>query len=172
MALLKTLGFTRRQLAATVAWQASVITVIGSIVGTPGVVIGRWLWTLLFVNLCRSRSDGPVAVDCVRCPRCARTHERHRFLSRAYRSPHEGRAGVASGVSSLSRGYPWMLGRCYRHPTRHVFEFASLSDRTDVIRYQSRVPRAVGVAHRRQGPTDLVRLRSFRSDLRSKAVSH
>ncbi|MGA8295720.1 MAG: FtsX-like permease family protein, partial [Acidimicrobiales bacterium] len=45
LALLKTLGFTRRQLAATVAWQASVVAVIGTIVGAPvGVVLGRWLW--------------------------------------------------------------------------------------------------------------------------------
>jgi hypothetical protein len=47
LALLKTIGFARRQLAATVAWQASVVAVIGTIVGTPiGVVLGRWLWTL------------------------------------------------------------------------------------------------------------------------------
>jgi len=47
LALLKTLGFTRRQLAATVAWQASLVAVIGTIVGAPvGVVLGRWLWVL------------------------------------------------------------------------------------------------------------------------------
>ncbi len=47
LALLKTLGFTRRQLAATVAWQASLVAVIGTIVGAPvGVVLGRWLWIL------------------------------------------------------------------------------------------------------------------------------
>jgi hypothetical protein len=47
LALLKTIGFTKRQLAATVAWQASVVAVIGTIVGTPiGVVLGRWLWTI------------------------------------------------------------------------------------------------------------------------------
>jgi ABC-type antimicrobial peptide transport system permease subunit len=45
LALLKTLGFTRRQLAATVAWQASVAVGIGTIVGIPvGIVIGRALW--------------------------------------------------------------------------------------------------------------------------------
>jgi hypothetical protein len=47
LALLKTFGFTKRQVAATVAWQASVIAISGTIVGTPlGVVLGRWLWTL------------------------------------------------------------------------------------------------------------------------------
>ncbi len=46
-ALLKTLGFTQRQLAATVAWQASVPAIVGVIFGFPlGIATGRWLWTL------------------------------------------------------------------------------------------------------------------------------
>jgi len=45
LALLKTLGFTRRQLAATVAWQASVAVGIGTVIGIPvGIVLGRFLW--------------------------------------------------------------------------------------------------------------------------------
>jgi ABC-type antimicrobial peptide transport system permease subunit len=44
-ALLKTLGFTRRQLAAAVAWQSTVITIIGLVIGIPvGIAVGRWLW--------------------------------------------------------------------------------------------------------------------------------
>ena len=47
LALLKTLGFRRRQLMAVVAWQASVAAVIGTVVGVPlGVALGRWLWVL------------------------------------------------------------------------------------------------------------------------------
>lgn len=47
LALLRTLGFTRRQLTATVAWQASVAGVTGIVFGEPlGIVLGRWLWTL------------------------------------------------------------------------------------------------------------------------------
>jgi hypothetical protein len=47
LALLRTLGFTGRQLVATVAWQASVAGVVGVIVGVPvGIVVGRWLWIL------------------------------------------------------------------------------------------------------------------------------
>jgi hypothetical protein len=46
LALLKTLGFTRRQLAASVAWQASVAALVGVVVGVPvGILMGRWLWT-------------------------------------------------------------------------------------------------------------------------------
>jgi hypothetical protein len=45
LALLKTLGFTRRQLAAVVAWQSSVAVFIGTLVGIPlGIVLGRVLW--------------------------------------------------------------------------------------------------------------------------------
>jgi FtsX-like permease family len=51
LALLKTLGFTQRQLAAAVAWQASVAAVVGVGVGVPvGIVLGRWLW-ILFARL-------------------------------------------------------------------------------------------------------------------------
>ena len=47
IALLKTLGFTRRQLAVTVAWQSSVAAIVGLIVGVPvGIAVGRWLWDL------------------------------------------------------------------------------------------------------------------------------
>jgi FtsX-like permease family len=44
-ALLKTLGFTRGQLAAAVAWQSTTIVVIGLVIGVPaGIAAGRWLW--------------------------------------------------------------------------------------------------------------------------------
>ena len=45
LALLKTLGFTRGQLAAAVAWQSTVVAVVGLVVGVPlGIAAGRWLW--------------------------------------------------------------------------------------------------------------------------------
>ena len=47
LALLKTLGFTRRQLAAAVAWQSTVAVAAGTIVGVPvGIALGRFLWDL------------------------------------------------------------------------------------------------------------------------------
>jgi hypothetical protein len=47
LALLKTLGFTQRQLATTVAWQSSASAVVGIVVGIPlGIALGRWLWIL------------------------------------------------------------------------------------------------------------------------------
>jgi putative ABC transport system permease protein len=50
LALLRTLGFTGRQLLSAVAWQASVAGAIGAIFGIPlGILAGRWLWTL-FAN--------------------------------------------------------------------------------------------------------------------------
>jgi putative ABC transport system permease protein len=47
LALLKTLGFVRRQLAAAVAWQSSIAVAIGVVIGVPiGIVLGRTLWIL------------------------------------------------------------------------------------------------------------------------------
>jgi ABC-type lipoprotein release transport system permease subunit len=52
LALLKTLGFTQRQLAATVAWQSTVAVGVGTVVGVPlGIVIGRLLWNLFARNI-------------------------------------------------------------------------------------------------------------------------
>lgn len=52
LAMLKTLGFTTRQLAATIAWQASVIAVIAAAIGVPlGIAAGRQLWTLFAQNI-------------------------------------------------------------------------------------------------------------------------
>src|SRR5207245_1485596 len=50
LALLKSMGFTRRQLTATVAWQSSVAVIIGIVVGVPlGILAGREVWDL-FAN--------------------------------------------------------------------------------------------------------------------------
>jgi FtsX-like permease family len=46
LAILKTMGFVRRQVRATVAWQATMITTFALVIGIPiGVAIGRWLWS-------------------------------------------------------------------------------------------------------------------------------
>ena len=50
LALLKTLGFTRRQVLGTVAWEASALAAVALLIGLPlGVVAGRWAWSL-FAN--------------------------------------------------------------------------------------------------------------------------
>jgi predicted lysophospholipase L1 biosynthesis ABC-type transport system permease subunit len=50
LAVLKTLGFVRRQISATVAWQATTMAGIALLIGLPvGVAVGRWAWTL-FAN--------------------------------------------------------------------------------------------------------------------------
>jgi hypothetical protein len=47
LSLLKALGFTRRQVSATIAWQATTIITVGLVIGVPvGVVLGRLLWQL------------------------------------------------------------------------------------------------------------------------------
>jgi hypothetical protein len=52
LAVLKTLGFTRLQLRATVAWQSSVSVVIGVVVGVPlGIIAGRLLWNIFATGI-------------------------------------------------------------------------------------------------------------------------
>jgi hypothetical protein len=52
LALLKTLGFTRRQITGSVAWQATTFASLALLFGIPiGVVVGRWVWTALADNL-------------------------------------------------------------------------------------------------------------------------
>ena len=47
LALLKPIGFTRRQLAAVIAWQASVAVGFGCVIGIPlAIALGRFLWDL------------------------------------------------------------------------------------------------------------------------------
>ena len=43
--MLKTLGFERRQVRATLAWQATTLAIVGLVVGIPiGVVVGNLVW--------------------------------------------------------------------------------------------------------------------------------
>src|SRR5262249_52599050 len=52
LALLKTLGLTRRQVRAAVAWQASVILAVAGLVGVPlGVAAGHWAWATFATSL-------------------------------------------------------------------------------------------------------------------------
>ena len=48
LAMLKTLGFVRSQVRATVAWQATILAAIGLVIGMPlGVILGRFAWHLV-----------------------------------------------------------------------------------------------------------------------------
>jgi ABC-type lipoprotein release transport system permease subunit len=50
--VLKTLGFTKRQLASTIAWQSTIVALIGTVVGVPvGIALGRWLWDVFARNI-------------------------------------------------------------------------------------------------------------------------
>jgi ABC-type antimicrobial peptide transport system permease subunit len=52
LALLKTFGFTRRQLTAAISWQATANAVVGVVLGVPlGIFVGRELWTLFARNI-------------------------------------------------------------------------------------------------------------------------
>jgi hypothetical protein len=48
LALLKTLGFNRSQIRATVAWQATTLATVGLVIGIPaGLIVGRTVWGLV-----------------------------------------------------------------------------------------------------------------------------
>ena len=48
LAIFKTIGFVRRQVAAVIAWQATSVSLVALVVGLPlGVAIGRWAWNVV-----------------------------------------------------------------------------------------------------------------------------
>ncbi|HLI57045.1 MAG TPA: FtsX-like permease family protein, partial [Actinomycetota bacterium] len=52
LALLKSLGFVRRQVVASVCWQACTVAAVGIVVGVPlGLAAGRLLWQAFATNL-------------------------------------------------------------------------------------------------------------------------
>jgi len=47
LAVLKTMGFVRRQVSGAVAWQATTLVLLAIVVGLPlGAAAGRWIWQL------------------------------------------------------------------------------------------------------------------------------
>jgi hypothetical protein len=60
LAVLRALGFRRGQVRASVAWQASSLTVVGLVAGIPlGLALGRWAWALVARSI--GVLDDPVA---------------------------------------------------------------------------------------------------------------
>jgi len=60
-ALLKVLGFVRRQVAAAVCWQASSVALIGIVAGVPvGIAAGKAAWRLFAANF------GVIPVEVIR----------------------------------------------------------------------------------------------------------
>jgi len=52
LAILRTLGFKKRQVASAVAWQSVVLAVVALVIGIPaGVLLGRLGWSLFATNL-------------------------------------------------------------------------------------------------------------------------
>jgi len=52
LAILRTIGFTRRQVSRTVAWQSATIATAALAIGIPiGIVVGRFAWSLFATRL-------------------------------------------------------------------------------------------------------------------------
>ncbi|MDQ1449192.1 MAG: putative transport system permease protein, partial [Actinomycetota bacterium] len=48
LAVLRTLGFVRRQISAILAWQATTVAIVAIVIGLPlGIAAGRWTWMLV-----------------------------------------------------------------------------------------------------------------------------
>ena len=67
LAILKVLGFRRRQVSAAIAWQATVVALIAVVVGVPlGIAAGRWGWQAFAARLgVPGRPVTPVAATVV-----------------------------------------------------------------------------------------------------------
>jgi ABC-type antimicrobial peptide transport system permease subunit len=60
LAILKTVGFVRRQVVGVVAWQATSIGLAALVIGLPvGVAAGRWAWSTVATEI---GSDSPCVV--------------------------------------------------------------------------------------------------------------
>jgi len=70
LAILKTIGFVRRQVSAAVAWQSTVLAAIAAVIGVPlGVAAGRLLWGLFADQLgVAARARTPVVAVVVAVP--------------------------------------------------------------------------------------------------------
>src|SRR5262249_37637163 len=52
LAILKAIGFDRRQVRATLGWEATTLAVVGLVIGLPaGIVVGRLAWALVARDL-------------------------------------------------------------------------------------------------------------------------
>jgi ABC-type lipoprotein release transport system permease subunit len=48
IAILRAIGFRRRQVRASIAWQATALALVGLVIGVPiGVLLGRAVWTTI-----------------------------------------------------------------------------------------------------------------------------
>jgi predicted lysophospholipase L1 biosynthesis ABC-type transport system permease subunit len=95
LALLKTLGFVRRQVRATIGWQATALAAIGIVVGVPlGLVAGTLVW--------RAVADGLGSMR-ARRSRCWRSRRWPWAVARAVApGGPRGRPGPAGGVALRS----------------------------------------------------------------------
>jgi hypothetical protein len=93
LAILKTLGFVRRQVRHAVAWQATTIVAIALLIGLPAGVAGRPVGVALSRHPARraARADRPAHRDRHRHTRGTRRGEPHRSRPWAGSSTHTAR---------------------------------------------------------------------------------
>ena len=102
IAILKTIGFRRRQVSAAVAWQATTVVGLALLVGLPvGVALGRWVWSTFATNLgIPVEPRTPVGILLRDDPGGARDREPHRGGAGTGREPAPARDRIAQRVTS------------------------------------------------------------------------
>ena len=111
LALLKALGFTRRQLAGTVAWQSTIAVGVGVVIGVPlGIVAGRELWDLFAHELhVVPQAERPRVDALLRGHRRARARERDRRAPGI--SSRENADGTPAARGVMLRALPDRIGQ-------------------------------------------------------------
>jgi predicted lysophospholipase L1 biosynthesis ABC-type transport system permease subunit len=106
LALLKTLGFTKGQLAVTLTWQATVTALVGIVIGVPvGIAAGRQLW-IIFARSIDAVPEPSVPLSIILvASRCARAGQPGGGCARTGRCFH-------TSCHHPARGMNWPRSFC------------------------------------------------------------
>ena len=103
LAVFKTLGFKRRQVRATISWQAMVVAIVGLLVGLPaGLITGRVIWRRIADNLgIANAATIPTLAIAARDPGRDRDREPDRVRAGARRRSDTTGCDLSLGVSAF-----------------------------------------------------------------------
>ena len=105
LALLKTLGFVRRQVRATIGWQATALAAIGIVVGVPlGLVVGTLVWRAVADGLGIDASTSfPVVAVAATAVGAVAARPRGGLVAHACGRPGPAGGGAAFGMTRRRR---------------------------------------------------------------------
>jgi hypothetical protein len=102
LAVLRSIGFTRRDARIAIGWQSTLIAIVGLVLGVPlGIVIGRLVWKQLAESFPVAYVPPLALVGVLLCALGDRDREPRRGRSRPRRDPHPAGPGAAHRVVRL-----------------------------------------------------------------------